>query len=98
MDVTVPNSVATDHDDRVADCTPTLLEGIDLLIGEIHEVHDFVALIGHIDFACTADFGAARSLRRHVERCCDRTTGAVVFFRFGKRLAIDHVERRIEQQ
>ena len=41
--VGVPDPVAADHDDRVADRVPRLLEGGDGVVGGVEEVHDLVA-------------------------------------------------------
>ena len=46
VDVAVPDAVAADDDDRVADAGPHVLEGGDRLVGRLEEVHDLVAEVG----------------------------------------------------
>ena len=51
VDVAVPEAVAADDDDRVADRTPALLERLDPVVDEIHEVHDLVPLLADVELA-----------------------------------------------
>ena len=45
VDVAVPEAVAADHDDGVADAGPHLLEGLDGVVRRAQEVHDLVAQV-----------------------------------------------------
>ncbi len=42
VDVAVPQALAADDDDRVADAGPHVLEGGDRVVGRVEEVHDLV--------------------------------------------------------
>ena len=48
VDVAVPDAVAADHHDRVADAGPHVLERRDGLVGRLEEVHDLVAQVGEV--------------------------------------------------
>ena len=93
MDVAGPEAVAADDDDRVADRAPPRLEVLDVLVEEIEEVHHLVALLADVELAVVGV-----TVRDRFEGRADRTGGAVVLFGFGQRLAVDHVQDRIEQQ
>src|SRR3954469_16489380 len=49
MDVTVPQTLTADDDDRVADLAPRLLELLDAVVGEVDEVHHLVSLLADVD-------------------------------------------------
>ncbi len=67
VDVTVPEAVTADHDDRVADLAPPVLERVDAIVDEVEEVHDLVALLAHVEL--TVDTGrAVRDRHRAVRR------------------------------
>jgi hypothetical protein len=91
VDVAVPQAVAADDDDRVADRSPPLLEGLDARRRQVEEVHDLVALLAHVELS--VDVGVA--VRDGRELLLGETT---LVGRFGQRLAVDDVERRVEEQ
>ena len=45
VDVAVPQAVASDDHDRVADAGPDVLEGRERVVGRLEEVHDLVAQV-----------------------------------------------------
>ena len=92
--VTVPESVAADHDDRVTDLAPAFLELADVLVGQVEEVHHLVALLADIEFAG----GVGVTMRDEVEGLTDRTRRAVVGLGDRQRFTVDDVEHRIQQQ
>ena len=62
VDVTVPDTLATDHDDRVADARPDVLEVRHRLVGGFEEVHDLVAQVAQVGLPVrTVGCRAARS-------------------------------------
>ena len=48
VDVAVPQPVAADHHDGVADARPHLLEVVDGVVRRVQEVHDLVAQVAHV--------------------------------------------------
>ena len=91
VDVAVPEPVAADHDDRVADLAPTVLEGVDPLVGEVEEVHHLVALLADVEPAV----GVCMPMRDSLEL---GGGGPVTFIGLGQWRAVDDVQRRVEQQ
>ena len=93
VDVAVPQPVAADDDDGVADAAPRRPEAVDPLVRQVEEVHDLVAQVGdpttRLVMAVMAVM-AGRSSRA-------RPVGAVVVG-LGQRATIDDVEGRVEQQ
>ena len=58
--VAVPDPVAADDDDRVAEVTPGLLELRDRVVGRVEEVHDLVAQLGDVVASRRRHGGAPR--------------------------------------
>jgi hypothetical protein len=88
--VAVPEALAPDHDDRVADLAPGLLEVADALVAEVEEVHDLVAQLGDVD--PTVGRGPVGHGRELI------TDRPVDLGRVGQRPAVDDVQGRVEQQ
>ena len=84
VDVTVPDPVPADHDDGVADRSPSLLEILDAVVAQIAEEHHLVARVagGELGIGRAPTGASRRPLLR----------------RLGERLAVDHVERGVEEQ
>ena len=91
VDVAVPEPVAADDHDRVADLAPALLEGVDPVVGEVEEVHHLVALLADVEPAV----GVGVPMRDGLELGGGR---AVALVGLGQWRAVDDVQRRVEQQ
>ena len=89
MHVAVPEPVASDDDDRVTDLAPRLLEGPDVVVDEIEEVHHLVALLADVETLGALAMGDGG------ERLGARPLGLIGL---RQRLAIDNVEGRVEEQ
>ena len=95
VDVAVPQPVAADDDDRVADPGPHVLEGGDRLVGRLEEVHDLVAQVGHAPRAVGV---AGRGVGRHHRGRQVAVELAPTDLGLGHRTAVDHREGRVDEQ
>ena len=87
--VAVPEAVAADDDDRVAEVAPRGLEAVDAVVGRLEEVHHLVAEVGD----------AASPPRRSPSPACAPTAMLRVhLLGRGQRAVGHHVEARGEQQ
>jgi hypothetical protein len=93
VDVAVPDAVATDDDDRVADVPPTLLEGTDVVVGEVAQEHHLVTLLADVELAVDPRRSVGDGVERHADdaAACFRP-------RVGEVFAVDHVQGGVEEQ
>ena len=87
VDVAVPQPVAADDHDRLADLHPRGLEGVDLLVGGVEQVHHLVPGTLHASAVATA-FAVSDHHRRL----------RFTLRRLRHRSAVDHLEEGVEEE